>query len=352
MVRALVTQGCDINVRLKNGHTPLSFAVHYQNLEVIKALLDLGADPTQSRAGRDNCTPLDDAILNMSHGGDTVVVDILLASDKCLINCGKDPLHTAFSHVLMKAATLPQDTWLALAVKMVESVKDVNNDKCAVGCGLLHVATLRGNVEMVDLLLSKGADIEAADELGVTPLIMACQHSPKLIPILIEKGANINALYKYESDVMAGAASYGNVESLKILMETYKRDIDVKTGRGHTPLACALTWGEEKAALYLIEKGADVHWKTQDKKQTALHFATTEGLVRVVEELLKQNVDVNARDIVGWTPLHQVCKVLIITLLSLVLPLLMFIGMRTWRRRIGPNAPKRRRRYRSRPLQR
>jgi ankyrin repeat protein len=319
MVRALATQGCDINGLLKNGHTPLSFAIHYPNPELIKALLDLGADPTKSRAGRDSCTPLDDAIHNISRGGDTTIVDILLGSDRCLINCGKDPMRTAFSHVLMKAATWPQDNWSALAVKMVESVKDVNNDKCAIGCGLLHVATLRGNAEMIDLLLSKGADIEAVDKLGITPLILACQHSPKLIPILIERGANINALYIYESDVLIGAASYGNVESLKILVETHKRDIDVKTGRGHTPLACALTWGEEKAALYLIDKGADVHWKTQEKKQTALHLATTEGLMRVVEELLKQNVDVNAKDIDGWTPLHQVCKALIITLSSLVL---------------------------------
>jgi ankyrin repeat protein len=262
---------------------------------------------------------LDDAILDMGHGGDTAVVDILLATGKCLINCGNDPFRTAFSHVLMNAATWPQDTWLALAVKMVESVKDVNNDKCAVGCGLLHIATLRENVEMIDLLLSKGADIEATDEFGVTPLIMACQRSPKLIPILIERGADINALYKDESGVLAGAASYGNVESLKILVETHGRDIEVKTRRGHTPLACALTWGEGKAALYLIEKGANVHWKSQEREQTALHFATAEGLTRVVGELLKQNVDVDAKDIDGWTPLHRVCIALVITLPFLVL---------------------------------
>jgi len=316
MVGALAMQGCPIDALLESGHTPLSFAVGHRNLELIKVLLKFGADPTRSWAGGSHRTPLDDAVLDMKHGEDTAVVNLLLATDRCLINRGKDPFRTVFSYVLMKAAKFPQQGWERLGVRMLQSVKDVNKDRCAVGCSLLHIATLRENVEFIDIILSKGADIETTDELGVTPLIMACQRSPKLIPILIERGADINALYKSKSEVLAGAASYGNVESLKVLVEIHGRDIEAKTEQGHTPLACALTWGEEEAALYLIEKGANVHWKSQEWSQTALHFAAKERLVKVVEELLKRDVDVDAKDAKGWTPLHEVCTALIITLPS------------------------------------
>jgi ankyrin repeat protein len=318
-VTALAIYGCCVNTRLESGYTPLSFAVRHRNLELIKALLKFGANPTHSRAGRSHFTPLDDAILDMKHGEDTAIVDLLLSTGRCLINRGKDPLHTAFSYVLRKAAKLPQSGWERLGVRMLQSVKDVNKDRCALRCSLLHVATLRENIEFIDIILSKGADIEAIDELGVTPLIMACQRSPKLISILIERGADIEALYKGKSGVLAGAASYGNVESMKILTEIYERDIEAKTEQGLTPLACALIWGEGEAALYLIEKGANVHWQTQDRAQTALHFAAKERLTKVVEELLKKGVDMNARDIEGWMPLHEVCTAFIITLASLII---------------------------------
>jgi len=318
-VSALAIYGCDVNTPLESGHTPLSFAVSHRNLELIKTLLKLGANPSHSRAGRDHFTPLDDAILDMKHGEDTAIVDLLLATGRCLINRGKDPLHTAFSYVLKEAAKLPQSGWERLGIRMLQSVKDVNRDRCAFRCSLLHVATLRKNIEFIDILLTKGADIEAVDLFGVTPLIMTCQRSPKLISVFIERGADINALYKGKSGVLAGAASYGNVESLKILMEIHGRDIEAKTERGLTPLACALIWGEGEAALYLIEKGANVHWKTYDRAQTALHFAVKERLTKVVEELLKKGVDVNARDIEGWTPLHEVCTAFIIVFVSLII---------------------------------
>lgn len=311
MVTNLLEEGCgiggfDINARLESGHTPLSFAVGHRNLELIELLLNFGADPNVPRAGINGYTPFDDAIIGMEHGGDTLVVDLLLKTGRCRINRGKNLANTTFSYVLGKVNEWPEGRWETLAIRMLDSIPDVNNDKCDVGCSLLHVATVRESEDFVGLLLIKGADLEAKNELGVTPLLLACQHSPKMIPILIERGANLNATTKAGAGVLAAAASYGNVKSLEQLIINYECNIEADTGLGYTPLACALEREQEEAALYLINRGANVHWKIQPSDQTALQIAAELDLESVVEELLKKGVDVNTKDKEGRTPLHEV----------------------------------------------
>ncbi|KAF2472041.1 ankyrin [Lindgomyces ingoldianus] len=301
-VKALAEQGCDMTALLESGHTPFTFAVGHRNTEVIQVLLNYDADPNKPNA--DGFTALDYAVNEMKDGNDVEIVDILLKSFRCRINMGNNPADTVFSYVLTRA-----EEWGSkaddLAIRMLASVQDINEDRDSVGCTLLHVATLREREDFIDLLLRRGADLETTDECGVTPLILATQHSPRMIPLLIERGANVNAKYKANAGVLAAAAAQGSVESLEFLVN-YGLDIEVKTEKGYPPLACALTWAQEDAALFLIEQGADVHWKTNNKEQTALHFAAKQTLEHVVEELLKRDVKVNVTDSEGWTPLHEV----------------------------------------------
>jgi cytohesin len=152
-VKVLLAHGADVNARLHQekptvralnelqfeGATPLALAAEVNNLEAIKALVAGGADPNIPTAF--GTTPL------------------MLAS-----GAGTD-VQRARS---IEERTLAVDT----ARYLVEHGADVN----AVGefgWTPLHAASYQGLTDVIELLVSKGAKLEAKDKLGQTPLSIA-----------------------------------------------------------------------------------------------------------------------------------------------------------------------------------
>lgn len=137
----------------------------------------------------------------------------------------------------------------------------------------LHFAIIEGNVEMVKLLLARGADPEGTNNYGTTPLQTSMTYKHNEITILlIEKGANVNAR------VQSGQAE------------------------GWTPLRMAAHNGDAHIAELLIKKGADLN--TPDKSGiTPLHSAAYFGHINVIKVLLDNKANVNVRDMDGNTPL-------------------------------------------------
>lgn len=297
MLKSLIDQGCDVNMQLESTSTPLCYAVKHSNIPMIELLLDSGVDIDAFHG--EGYTALDEAIFNMKDAKDTEAVDILLKHG-AKINRGKDPGHTALSLILLRDAD-----WNELALRMVESVQDINEDRDSMGSTLLHVATLRNRKDVVDLLLSKGADLESKDQFNVTPFLLACQHSHEMIPFLLGRGADINAVYRADAHALHAAAAQGNVEALKALLDR-GLNIEELTEKAYTPLACALTWGQEAAALLLMERGANVNLQTT-KGVTPLHFACKNNLIVATHELLRRGAKVDVREKEGWTPLHDAC---------------------------------------------
>ena len=104
LVKALLGHGCDPNRHLASGHTPLSFAIRHRNLELIRVLLDAGADPAKSARDPEglNLTPLHQAVaaLEVDREKDTSVIDMLLGSGRCKVLEGEQFHSTAFAYVL------------------------------------------------------------------------------------------------------------------------------------------------------------------------------------------------------------------------------------------------------------
>ena len=62
--------------------------------------------------------------------------------------------------------------------------------------GALHMAALRGHLDMLTMLLNAGLDINTVDDYGQTPLHAACgskRPSPKIVQKLLERGADPSA---------------------------------------------------------------------------------------------------------------------------------------------------------------
>ena len=137
---------------------------------------------------------------------------------------------------------------------------------------LHRAAGERGQKEIVELLIAKGADVSAKTDNGVTPLHSAADGGQKeIVELLIAKGEEVN----------------------------------VKSSSGYTPLHSAASYGQKEIVELLITKGADVSAKT-DNGVTPLHFAggSTVGSMEVAGLLIAKGADVNARDNYGDTPLH------------------------------------------------
>jgi ankyrin repeat protein len=320
MAAELLRLGIDPNTAVFDGDTPLNVAVRRRNKDLLRLLLDAGADPAQpsQNVKRHMLTPLHQAIVQLHFDAekDTSIVDILLATGKCRLMEGEDAPSTAFAYVLRRFQRWENELAKNLALRMLDSISDVNEDRSDDGCTLMHTAVLYRNTELVEALQQKGADINAKDNFGDTPFLMACRAEPELLDFLIARGADAFAVDNNGFSALHIAAAHGLVPVLKYLLGLDFADkdglnIEATDKIGRTALIVAMATHHEETALCLLDQGAaSTAHRTHDKKRTALHYAAHASMHRVVDRILAQPDsanDINVQDTQGWTPLAVAC---------------------------------------------
>jgi ankyrin repeat protein len=166
----------------------------------------------------------------------------------------------------------------------------------------LHWATVAGEKAVVEVLIAKGAKVDAKNKRGNTPLSLAAVTDYEAIAqLLIAKGANVNAQNKKRSSPLMLAAFAGHKDVAEVLIAKGAK-VDAKNKKGITPLSGAAATGHRDVAELLIAKGADVN--AEDKLyNTPLHWAAVTGRWEVAELLIAKGADVNAENIDHETPL-------------------------------------------------
>ena len=131
-------------------------------------------------------------------------------------------------------------------------------------------------LETADLLIRAGANVNAANDLRITPLSLACTNgSAALAELLLKAGANPNT----------------------------------PIATGETPIMTCASSSSADAVRMLVARGADVNARQPSQNQTALMWAAAGHHPNVVEMLINLGADLQAHTRRGFTALHFAARV-------------------------------------------
>ncbi|XP_028286043.1 protein phosphatase 1 regulatory subunit 12A isoform X3 [Parambassis ranga] len=194
--------------------------------------------------------------------------------------------------VFMAACSAGDREEVAALLRQGADINHANID----GLTALHQACIDENAEMVQFLVESGSDVNRGDNEGWTPLHAAASCGfIQIAKYLIEHGAHVGAVNS-EGELPLDVATEDAMERL-LKAEIKKQVIDVDKARKE----------EERIMLQdamAVLAGGGTLTPHPNTKATALHVAAAKGYIEVLKVLLQCRVDVDSRDIDGWTPLH------------------------------------------------
>lgn len=118
----------------------------------------------------------------------------------------------------------------------------------------LHFRALTsGQMETAKVLLSHGADVNAKDDQGRTPLLLAVMNEQiEVIPILLHLGASPAMQDINLKNSLHHAAENGNMEAAKLLIEVAKRSLHDVDENNSSPLHYAARYGNANVIVFYM----------------------------------------------------------------------------------------------------
>ncbi|XP_018563285.1 uncharacterized protein LOC108905016 [Anoplophora glabripennis] len=287
-LQSLVRLG-GINIEDKNGNTPLHYAAMENHKDMVKFLVDQGANVNSVNENGYLAIHLAAELGHL----DTVK---FFWENKININT-PNKNNQSVLHLAAKGSRLD------IVHFLLRNGIDINIQDSESRTAL-HFAAERGGLGITKLLVQAGADINARDGEGRTSLHLAadwCQL--ETVKFLAELGGNINFKDNCSHTPLHLAALRGHLDIVTYLVKL-DADIDIKDDIGRTALHLAAEWGASDIVKFLAELGADIN--TGDNYgRTALHFATRDGDIEIVKVLVKLGVDIDTTDNDGLTALYS-----------------------------------------------
>jgi ankyrin repeat protein len=334
----LIKEGSDVDVVDNEGRTALHYAAESGHEAIVAELIKAGSDvDVVDKEGRTELhyaaqngyeaivaqlIPKVDDINVKDNEGITALMAVASCKKRSLLNTEK--LITAGADVNIRGKK--GETALILAcqrghedivMKLLENQSIDINATTSGGDTALIGACEKGDFlysRITVTLLNRGADVNLANNEGVTPLMMASKHDRDVslinedytIENLIAAGADVNH-QSTSGQTALMVACEGRLLSITEILLKSGANVNLPDGEGMTPLIKACEEGQEAIVDRLLDTGADVNHQSTSG-QTALIAACEQGSLAIVKSLMERHADINMAKTDGVTPLMMACK--------------------------------------------
>ncbi|KFA79048.1 hypothetical protein S40288_08774 [Stachybotrys chartarum IBT 40288] len=288
LCKLILQAGAQVNEPNAAGETPCLLAVKGSS-SMMKLLLDNGANPNvRDKTGKT-------AVMLASVKGYNLILGLLLDRG-AEIDTKNDEGDTPILLTLQRG-------YLETVKLLIERGADINI-KNEMGRTAVMLASVHGYRTIVELLLDRGAEIDAKNKEGDSSLLLALQNGfPETAKLLIARGADINVKNKMGHTPVSLASTHGYTTIFELLLKK-RETLASFDENGNTPLHLACMAGNEEVGRLLIDEGAMLDLGNQDKK-TALHHASSCGHKETVRLLIDCGADLEKGDNWGLTALHH-----------------------------------------------
>ncbi|KAJ1524187.1 hypothetical protein ONE63_010710 [Megalurothrips usitatus] len=304
----MLTAGADVNVRNGKGLTLLHQAILNEDSKMANFLLNCGAD--MNALTSDNETPLElcircrlpDVVESLcTRGVDMSIPD---KDDRCPLWAALESGQEDIASILVRNGA-DTDCWGA------------GPDGCLQS--LLHKAIDENQETIANFLIRSGCDLNAPRRPGPSgsggdeaydlqgPLHLCCSWGlQSTVKTLVEHGANVNAKDVNGHTPLHIAIQNQHPPIITLLLCHPSIDLSIRDKTGLSPFAAALTVRNHKAAQAILDKMPNAAEQTDNKGRNFLHTAIQKNDSESVLFLLSINVDVNSRvnDANQTPPLH------------------------------------------------
>ncbi|MDE0939654.1 MAG: ankyrin repeat domain-containing protein [Pirellulales bacterium] len=254
-VKKHLSDGRDINARDRYGRTPLHDAAYNGRAEVAKLIIDNGAD-VNAKDRQGGNTPMNLAV----RAEQTKIINLLRSNGgktRKQLRTPSRPTRTARTARTRPPARSQKNARPKSFPTTTQEVMFGDNPTLTDNDKALWVAAKEGDSAKVKQLLDKGVDINiygstVGVDFGCTALFWAAANNHiDTVDLLIEKGAYIDAGAGIGGSPLARAAYEGHVEIVELLIE-HGANVNAKDGTGRSVLDAA----DDSVAPILQRHGA------------------------------------------------------------------------------------------------
>jgi len=222
-------------------------------------------------------------------------VEVMMLKSNIEINSEDEEGQTALSYAAQNGHEKIVQVLLARGAKAGSQDAD--------GKTALHKAADRGHLEVIELLLEERADIDAKDLEGNTPLFSgALQEQEQVVSFLVNRGADIEAENEYGMNPLEAALHFSLVAGAQSLLQN---GVILRTDEadGRTALH-NLVFNFNDACIRRLEEQEPHFNVTVDYRSRLGPLLCSGGHEEMVQLLLKNGLDLEAKDNQGRTALH------------------------------------------------
>ena len=278
-IQSLIRGTADVNAARADGTTALFWAVFHDNMPAVDMLLDAGADT--NAADDYGVTPLFMACVNR----DAELVKKLLgygANPNSIMENGETPLMACADAGLVDGVSL-----------LLSHGADVDAAENSKDQTALMWAVAEGHTDVVRELLAGGADVTARSRTIPEPEPFVIE-----VPEITVLGSNYPLTIRHprisgDFSALHFAAQQGSIDTGRLLLKA-GADVNDPHPEHGSPLNIAIASGHQDFAEFLLKNGADPN--IRDAWGIApLHYALHEGV------LILNNFRPSTTDELGWT---------------------------------------------------